>query len=474
MSTGSLPHSPTPNPEESPMKKNPLSTARAASSKRPAKAASAERLTLGGRRLWIVVGLGLVIAAIAQVIGPIAIPLGIAAVTLLPMIWGLLGGIVVSGQRRRPMPIDLQHAAGAVMAAAVLFVVVKLGFTIGPVIPDLIQVGPALMLQEVGHLFGTILFALPLAVLLKMGPATIGATFSIDRESSFAMVSERYGTETPQYRGVLAMYTFGAIFGALIASVIASFTASLGIFDPTALAMGAGIGSASMMVGAVAAIDLVHPGMNDHLLALATTSNLITVFLGVYVGVWVALPLAERFYRLLTRNKDHIPKLSEIGTLNEQSAPAVDEEPGKATVPLWSTLPIVVLVGLVVSIIGARGVSWSMLVSYALLAVVMAAGVYLSKLTRGKIPAIATVITLAIVLSSPISPIAGWIIAVTKSIDLIPILTMLLTFAGLSMGKDLPVLRSIGWKIIPVGIVAISSSFILGTVIAEFVLGAWG
>jgi hypothetical protein len=166
--------------------------------------------------------------------------------------------------------------------------------------------------------------------------------------------------------------------------------------------------------------------------------------------------------------------LSEIGTLNEQSAPAVDEEPGKATVPLWSTLPIVVLVGLVVSIIGARGVSWSMLVSYALLAVVMAAGVYLSKLARGKIPAIATVITLAIVLSSPVSPIADWIIGVTKSIDVIPVLTMLLTFAGLSMGKDLPVLRSIGWKIIPVGIVAISSSFILGTVIAEFVLGAWG
>ena len=66
------------------------------------------------------------------------------------------------------------------------------------------------------------------------------------------------------------------------------------------------------------------------------------------------------------------------------------------------------------------------------------------------------------------------IIAVTKSIDLTAVLTMLLTFAGLSMGKDLPVLRSIGWKIIPVGIVAIASSFILGTVIAEFVLGMWG
>ena len=38
-------------------------------------------------------------------------------------------------------------------------------------------------------MFGSILLALPLAVLLRMGPATVGATFSIDREPSFAMVT---------------------------------------------------------------------------------------------------------------------------------------------------------------------------------------------------------------------------------------------------------------------------------------------
>ena len=54
-----------------------------------------------------------------------------------------------------------------------------------------------------------------------------------------------------------------------------------------------------------------------------------------------------------------------------------------------------------------------------------------------------------------------------------PAAEMRLTFAGLSMGKDLPVCgasagrssRSGSW---------LASSFILGTVIAEFVLGMWG
>src|SRR3546814_6909006 len=51
--------------------------------------------------------------------------------------------------------------------------------------------------------------ALPISVLLRMGKATVGATFSLDREPSFAMVSEKYGPDSDQYRGVLAMYVFG-------------------------------------------------------------------------------------------------------------------------------------------------------------------------------------------------------------------------------------------------------------------------
>lgn len=38
---------------------------------------------------------------------------------------------------------------------------------------------------------------------------------------------------------------------------------------------------------------------------------------------------------------------------------------------------------------------------------------------------------------------------------------------------DIPLLKTIGWKIIPVGLVAITASFLLSTVIAEFALGLW-
>ena len=62
----------------------------------------------------------------------------------------------------------------------------------------LLDAGPALLLQELGHLFGTVLFSLPIAVALKMGRATVGACFSIDREGSFAIVGDKYGADSDE------------------------------------------------------------------------------------------------------------------------------------------------------------------------------------------------------------------------------------------------------------------------------------
>lgn len=438
-------------------------------------------LTLRDRRVWMLLACVVAIAAGAQAIGPVVIPLGIASITLLPMIWGILAGTIVSGQRLKPFPIDLQQAATVVMGVAVLFLVARMSFTIGPNIPLLLQAGPALLLQELGHLFGTIVLALPLAVLLRMGPATVGATFSIDREGSFAMVSERYGSDSPQYRGVLSMYVFGTIFGAVIVSLIASLAASLGLFDPLALAMGAGVGSGSMMAAAASVIVSAHPEMQDQVLALAATSNLITGILGLYIGVWVSLPLADRLYKALTRDKDALlpgrrPR-SPQGTLPTADLPTIEAatvHPPTVRVPLWLSVLIISAAGLVVAAIAARSLSVNTVITYAMLTILVLAGLGAARITRGKVPAIIVVMTAGALLTSPVSPIASWVTGAAASVDFLALITVMLTIAGLSLGKDLPMLRSIGWKIIPVGIVSITASFLLSAVVAEFALGLWG
>ena len=70
----------------------------------------------GDKGLWVLIGLMVVIATIAQFIGPFSVAVGNSSIVLLPMIWALLMGVLVSGQRIKPLPVDLQHTANAIMA----------------------------------------------------------------------------------------------------------------------------------------------------------------------------------------------------------------------------------------------------------------------------------------------------------------------------------------------------------------------
>ncbi|WP_285727680.1 DUF3100 domain-containing protein [Psychromicrobium xiongbiense] len=437
----------------------------------------APRTRVSLKWLWPLGALALVLASLSQFIGPAVIPLGIASITLLPMVWGILAGGIISGQRFRPFPVRLQSAAGSIMGIAVLVLVASLAFTIGPNVPLLFKAGPALLLQEVGHMLGTLVLALPLAVVLRMGPATIGATFSIDREGSFAIVSDKYGPESDQYRGVLSMYLFGTLFGALFISVLASLMTSFKVFDPLALAMGAGVGSSSMMAAGAASVASQYPGMKDQIFAVAAASNVVTGPIGVYVAVWIALPLADKIYHGMT---SRFPALA--GKDGQDLAPAltagsiaaeVKSVLNVTKVPLTISMPALTVIGIIISAIAAKSFSWNMVWGYLIIDALILASIGLSRLCRGKVISMVFIITLGTLLSSPISPIASFLVSMVTSVNFLSITTVVLTFAGLSLGKDLPLLRRVGWRIIPVGLVAIASSYLFSTFIAELILRNW-
>jgi MFS family permease len=448
------------------------------------------RLDKAGARLTLpVAALAFVIAVAVQLIGQAKIDLGIGAIVIFPMVWGLILGLLVSIQKFKPLGLDLQRIAAALVGVAVLLLVARLAFNIGPSLPSLIKAGPALLLQEVGHLLGTIALALPLAVLLKMGKATVGATFSLDREPSFAMVSEKYGPDSDQYRGVLAMYVFGTLFGAVYITLLTSLVANWKIFDPLALAMGAGVGSGSMMAASSASIVAAYPGDQDAVLGMAAVSNLITTVLGVYVGIYLALPLADRFYRVLTRNQTReAVAVAAAGTVergradierdeaqaeeNRRFRERVAESSAVIKLPLWLSLSVLTVLGIGTASVAAKGFSLSIVAGYAVMLALVLVSIALAKVTK-KISAIVYITTIGAYISSPWFFAADALTAVIKTVDFLSIATVMLTLAGLSLGKDIPLLKNIGWKIIPVGLVAVTASFLLSTVIAEFALGLW-
>lgn len=453
----------------------------------------AARTDTAGTRLTIpIAALAFVIALAVQFIGQAKIDLGIGSIIIFPMVWGLILGLLVSIQKFKPLGIDLQRVAAALVGVAVLLLVARLAFNIGPSLPTLLKAGPALLLQEVGHLLGTIVLALPLAVLLRMGKATVGATFSLDREPSFAMVSEKYGPDSDQYRGVLAMYVFGTLFGAVFITLLTSLVANWKIFDPLALAMGAGVGSGSMMAASVASITAAYPGDQDAILGMAAVSNLITTVLGVYVGIYVSLPLADKFYRVLTRKQQNRQVVAAgAGASGSASLSAADAERETAQaeenrrfrervaessaaikLPLWLSLSVLTVLGIGTASIAAKGFSLTIVLGYVVLLALVLVGIALARVTR-KISAIVFITTIGAYISSPWFFAAEPLNAAVKTVDFLSIATVMLTLAGLSLGKDIPLLKNIGWKIIPVGLVAITASFLLSTVIAEFALGLW-
>lgn len=424
-----------------------------------------------------IAALAIVIAVAVQFIGSTKIHIGIGSIVIFPMVWGLIVGLLISIQKFKPLGIDLQKVASALVGVAVMLLVARLAFNIGPSLPVLVKAGPALLLQEVGHLLGTVMLALPLAVLLRMGKATVGATFSLDREPSFAMVSEKYGADSDQYRGVLAMYVFGTLFGAVFITLLTSLVANWGIFNPLALAMGSGVGSGSMMAASAASIIDAYPGDEQAILGMAAVSNLITTILGVYVGIYVSLPLADKFYKLLTR-KSRATEAAVASTttdddVNRDFREMVAKSSAEVKLPLWLSLSVLTILGVATASVAAKGLHWNVIGGYAVLLALVLLGLFLGKVSR-KISAIIWITTIGAYVSSPWFFAAEALTKLVSAVDFLSIATVMLTLAGLSLGKDVPLLKNIGWKIIPVGLVAITASFLLSVVIAEFALGYWG
>ena len=247
---------------------------------------------------WKVHILALIMVIVAEFIGIKKFQVGPGTVLLLPMLYALVIGMFLPLLRlvdREDMDI-----ASPYIGLSVMYLTAKMGTTIGPNLPKIFSAGPALILQELGNL-GTIFLALPVAVLVfRMGREAIGVSFSISREGSLAIISDLYGLDSAEGRGVMGGYIVGTLLGAIFNGLMVGFLISLGIFHPYALAMAAGTGSASMMAAALGPVVAAYPAMEAELSAFAATSQLLTGVDGLYESFRrhssnrMALPQTER------------------------------------------------------------------------------------------------------------------------------------------------------------------------------------
>lgn len=248
-------------------------------------------------RLHLVV-VGIVI--ITELIGTHEIPVGPGAILLLPMLYAVIIGLATFFT---PLINKKQSKkAESLVFMSVTLLIAKFGVQAGPALPELIQAGPALILQEFGNL-ATILVALPLAVMLGLKRETIGMTHSIGREANLALISEKYGISSPEGRGVVSMYIFGTIFGAIFLGLTSGLFASILPISPLSFAMATGIGSGSMTAASLGPLVAMYPEQSELITAYSGASNLLTSVTGLYMSIFIGLPLAEKYYSLVTKLK---------------------------------------------------------------------------------------------------------------------------------------------------------------------------
>lgn len=241
----------------------------------------------------------LFLVIIAEFIGVKQLKLGVGVIALFPMLYVLVIGGFISWPSFKWMNEKEMKRASNILGIAFMLFVGKLGTLLGPSLPKIFNAGLSLTFQEVGHFIGTIVLGLPIALLIGMKREAIGATFSIDREPNLAIISERFGADSPEGRGALGVYICGTLFGALYLALLAGFLGSTGIFHPISLAMGAGVGSGSMMAAASGALAVTFPDAAKDIALFAGAANLITTILGTYICIFISLPVTERLYRWL-------------------------------------------------------------------------------------------------------------------------------------------------------------------------------
>ena len=260
---------------------------------------------------------------IADSIGQIQIPLGPGQLILFPIFYALIMGVLSGPQATKIMKSKEVKAASKLVIVAICPFIAKLGINAGASLETVVSAGPALLLQEFGNL-GTILLAMPLAILLGMKREAIGATHSINRESNLALITDVYGPDSPEARGSLSIYVVGGMIGTIYFGFMVSVIAMLDIFHPYALGMASGVGAGILMASAVASLTEIFPAMADQISALASASETISGIDGIYMSLLIGLPLCNWLYKVLE------PKIGRFGGKRRQekaaAADAVEEK----------------------------------------------------------------------------------------------------------------------------------------------------
>ncbi len=393
---------------------------------------------------------------------------------LLPLIYSLVMGLALYLIKSVKFigPKQAKVAEG-VMVLLIGVLLAKLAISSGQSISAIFKVGPALVLQLLGDL-GT-LIALPVALLLGFRREVIGMASSICREPNLGIIIDKYGFKSPEARGVLAIFVIGSIIGTPFISFLSSICTSLVPFHPYAFAMASGIGSASMNAAALVPLVHMHPDMATQLEAFAGCSNILSFCLGIYMCIFISLPIAEKLYKWLSPilGKGEGTSINGEDDVPDVTSEDDDDSGGLSLGKLrrWATLllafSVIVTVG---NFVGYHTPLIDTFIGMMIISIVTIVGMALERVFPIHIPSIVFISIIGLLIAIPGMPTADLVAHYVSNVELTTICTAFLGYVGISIGKDWEEFKKIGWRGIIVALIVITGTYLGSATIANVTL----
>ena len=414
----------------------------------------------------------LILVVISMPIGVIEIKItDTISFLLLPLIYSLVMGLILFlAKPFKYIGKEEAKTAEGIMVLIIGVLLCKLAISSGQSIDILFQLGPALLLQLLGDL-GT-LIALPIALILGFRREVIGMTSSICREPNLGVIVDKYGFKSPEAKGVLAIFVIGSIIGTPFISFFSSMCVSLIPFHPYAFAMASGIGSASMNAAALVPLMHTYPTMATQLEAFAGCSNILSFCLGIYMCIFISLPIAERLYKWLypiigngkasVYDGDYVPEDDD------------DESSDKLSIgklKRWSAL--LLAFSIIVAIGNVVGYHTSFIDSFIAMLVISAitiTGMALERISPFHIPSIIFISLIGLILAIPGMPTSDFLAHYISQVELTTICTAFLAYVGISIGKDWDSFKKIGWRGVIITVFVIVGTYLGSATIANIML----
>ncbi len=389
---------------------------------------------------------------------------------LLPITYSIvLGMAIYLSKHIKSVGDEEAKIAEGIMAILLGVIISKLAISSGEAIYMIFNVGPALILQ----LFGDIctIIALPVALILGFRREAIGMTSSICRDPNVAIVIDKYGVSSPESRGVLFIYILGPIIGTLYMSFLASLCVSLLPMHPYAYAMASGVGSASMNAAGLVPLVNLYPDMATQLEAFAGCSNVLSSALGIYMFIFISLPITEKLYSWLSPvlGKNHAIEF-DGNLIQEDSANnpfGLKMNNIRKIVAVFLVFSVIVAIG---NVLGNHASFADSLIGMLIIVAITFIGLCIAEISPFKIPSIIIICLIGMFLAIPGVPTADFVTHYASQVDLTTICAAFLAYVGIALGKDWEEFKKIGWRGILITLVVITGTYLGSAIIANVIL----